>query len=118
MIAAESEIQEKRGSAVVECAEEGDGEGEDLVVNGKAEHDERGTDDDEDECEGEACGEEESVEEPAVGFVEATGAVGLGEEGVEAEENAGNTEGDGVVEDLAESGGGDGEGPGWPCVRP
>jgi hypothetical protein len=50
------------------------------------------------------------VEEPAVGLVEFACAVGLGEEGVEAEEDAGDAEGDGVVEDLAEGCGGDGEG--------
>ena len=48
------------------------------------------------------------MEEPAVGLVEAAGAVGLGEVGVEAEEDAGDAEGDGVVEDLAEGAGGDG----------
>ena len=42
------------------------------------------------------------MEEPAVGFVEAACAVGLGEVGVEAEEDAGDAEGEGVVEDLAE----------------
>ena len=50
------------------------------------------------------------MEEPAIGFVEAPGTVGLGEVGVEAEEYTGDAEGDGVVEDLAEGGGGDGEG--------
>ena len=50
------------------------------------------------------------MEEPTVSFVEATGSVGLGEVGVEAEEDAGDAEGDGVVEDLAEGSGGDGEG--------
>ena len=50
------------------------------------------------------------MEEPAVGFVETACAVGLGEVGVEAEEDAGDAEGDGVVEDLAEGGGGDGQG--------
>jgi hypothetical protein len=73
------------------------------------EHDDWGEDDDEDEGEGEPGGEEKAVEEPAVGLVEAACAVGLGEIGVEAEEDAGDAEGDGVVEDLAEGGGGDGE---------
>ena len=50
------------------------------------------------------------MKEPAVGLVESSGAVGLGEVSVEAEEDAGDAEGDGVVEDLAEGGGGDGEG--------
>ncbi len=80
------------------------------MVDGQAEHDGRSADDDEDEGEGEAGGEHEAVEEPAVGLVEAACAVGLGEVGVEAEEDAGDAEGDGVVEDLAEGGGGDGEG--------
>jgi len=50
------------------------------------------------------------VEEPAVGFVEAACPVGLGEVGIQAEENTCNAKGDGVVEDLTESRGGDGEG--------
>ena len=49
------------------------------------------------------------MEEPAIGLVETACAVGLGEIGVEAEEDAGDTKGDGAVEDLAESAGGDGE---------
>jgi len=49
------------------------------------------------------------VQEPAVGLVEVAGTVGLGEVGVQAEEDAGDAEGDGVIEDLAERGGGDGE---------
>lgn len=80
------------------------------MIDGEAEHDRGRQDDDEDEGKGETSGEDEAVEEPAVGFVEAACAVGLGEVGVEAEEDAGDTEGDGVVEDLAERGGGDREG--------
>ena len=49
------------------------------------------------------------MQEPAVGFVEAAGSVRLGEKGVEAEEDAGDAEGDGVIEYLAEGGGGDRE---------
>ena len=59
---------------------------------------------------GEDGGEDEAVVEPAVGFVVAAGAVGLGEEGVEREQDAGDAEGEGVVEDLTERGGGDVDG--------
>ena len=41
-VAAEGEVEEERGGALVEGAEEGDGAGEDLVVDGQAEHDHRG----------------------------------------------------------------------------
>jgi hypothetical protein len=109
-VAAEGEVEEECGGAVVERAEEGDGTGEDLVVNGQAQHEDGGAEDDEDEGEGKTGGEDEAVEKPAVGLVEAACTVGLGEEGVEAEEDAGDAEGDGVVEDLTEGGGGDGEG--------
>ena len=47
---------------------------------------------------------------PAVGFVETTGAVRLGEIGFESEEVAWVAVGVGVVEDLAVGGGGDGMG--------
>src|SRR3984893_2363519 len=109
-VAAEGEVEEERGGAVVERAEEGDGASEDFVVDGEAEHHGWGADDDEDQGDGEAGGEEEGVGGPAVGLVEAACAVGLGEVSIEAEEDAGDVEGDGVVEDLAEGGGGDGEG--------
>ena len=108
-IAPEGEIEEERGGAVVESAEEGDRAVENSGVDGKAEHEKRGAEDDENQGEGEARGKEEAVEEPSVGFVEATGPMRLGEVGVEAEEDTGDTEGDGVVEDLAEGCGGDGE---------
>ena len=65
---------------------------------------------DEDERKGETGGEEEAVKKPAVGFVEAACAVRLGEVGVETEQDAGDAESNSVVEDLAEGGGGDGEG--------
>ena len=48
--------------------------------------------------------------EPAVGLVVAACSVGLREIGVEREQDSGDTEGDGVVEDLSEGGGGDVEG--------
>jgi hypothetical protein len=108
-VAAEGEIEEERGCSVVECAEEGDRAVEDVVVDGQAQHHDRGEDDDEDESEGQTSGEDEAVQEPTVGLVEFACSVGLGEEGVEAEEDAAEAEGDGVVEDLAEGGGGDGE---------
>ena len=40
-IAAEGEVEEERRSAVVEGGEEGDGAGDDVVVDGEAEHEER-----------------------------------------------------------------------------
>src|SRR5258707_8354698 len=82
-VAAEGEVEEERGGAVVECTEERDGAGEDVVVDGEAEHDGWGADDDEDECEGEAGGEEEAVEKAAVGLVEGACHVRLGRGGGE-----------------------------------
>ena len=109
-VAAEGEVKEENGCSPVECAEEGDGSGDDLMVDGKAEH-EDGRDGDEahEDC-GEDGGEDEAVQEPAVGFVVAACSVGLGEVGVEREEDSGDAEAEGVVEDLSESRGGDGEG--------
>ena len=52
----------------------------------------------------------EAVLEGAVGVVDAFGAEGLGEDGVEAEEDSAEPEGEGVVEDLAERGGSEGDG--------
>lgn len=108
-VAAEGEVEKKCRGAVVECAKKGDCSGEDGGVDGEAQHQGRGEQDDDDEYHGEACGEDEAVEEPTIGFVEFTRTVGLGEIGVEAEEDAGDTEGHGVVENLAECGGGDSE---------
>ena len=101
-VAAEGEVEEERRSAVVEGAQESDRAEEDLTVDGQAQHDRRGEDDDEDQCKRQADGEDKAVEQPAVRFLKVSGAVGLGEVGVEAEEDAGDAEGDGVVEDLAE----------------
>ncbi len=72
------------------------------MVDGETEHDDGRADDDEDEGGCKAGGEDKSVEEPAVGLVEAACAVGLGKVGVEAEEDACDTEGDGVVENLTQ----------------
>ena len=109
-VAAEGEVEEEDGGSPVEGAEEGDGSGDDLVVDGEAEHEDgREGDEAHEDC-GEDGGEDEAVEEPAVGFVEAACSVGLGEVGVEAEEDAGDAEAEGVVEDLSEGRGGDGEG--------
>ncbi len=109
-VPAEGEVEEERGGAVVECAQEGDGAVEDCAVDGEAHHQDGSGDDDEDEDEGESSGKDEAVEEPAVGFVESACTVGLGEMSVEAEEDACDAEGDGVVEDLTEGSGGDGQG--------
>jgi hypothetical protein len=108
-VTAEGEVEEECRGAVVECAEEGDCAGEDGGVDGEAQHQRRSKQDDDDEYHSEACGEDEAMEKPAVGFVKFTCSMGLGEIGIEAEENTGYTEGHGVVEDLAECGGGDGE---------
>ena len=48
--------------------------------------------------------------EPAVSFVVAACSVGLGEVGIEGEQNSGDSEGKRVVEDLAEGSGGDVDG--------
>jgi len=49
------------------------------------------------------------VEEPAVGFLLFFGAEGLGDEGVEAEQDTADSEAEGVEEDLREGGGAHGE---------
>jgi hypothetical protein len=108
-VAAEGEVEEECRSAVVESAQERDRAGDDGVVDGQTHHEDGSTEDDEYEGESETCGEDEAVEEPAVGLVEAAGTVGLGEVGIEAEEDTGDAEGYRVVEDLAQGGGGDGE---------
>jgi hypothetical protein len=52
---------------------------------------------------------DEAVEEPAIGFGVLFGAEGLGYEGVEAEEDAADSEAEGVEDDLGEGGGAHGE---------
>ena len=109
-VAAEGEVEEEDGRSPVEGAEEGYGAEDDLMVDGQADHgDGREGDEAHEDC-GEDGGEDEAVEEPAVGFVVAACSVGLGEVGVEAEEDASDAEAEGVVEDLSEGSGGDGEG--------
>ena len=49
------------------------------------------------------------MEEPAIGFLLLFGAEGLGDEGVEAEEDAADAEAEGVEEDLREGSGAHGE---------
>ena len=51
-VAAEGEVEKESRGAVVESAEEGDRAGEDGVVDGEAQHEDRGAEDDEDEREG------------------------------------------------------------------
>ncbi len=96
-VAAKGEVEEECGGAVVQCAEETDRADENVAVDGKTQHDGRGADNDEDESERETGGEKQAVQKPAVGFVETAGAVRLGEECVEAEEDSGDAERDGVV---------------------
>ncbi len=109
-VAAQGEVEEEDRRSPVEGAEEGCGAEEDLMVDGQAHHREgREGDESHEDC-GEDGGEDEAVEEPAVGLVEFACAVGLGDVGVEAEKDAGDAEAEGVVEDLAESSGGDVEG--------
>ena len=50
------------------------------------------------------------MDEPAIGWLALVGAEGLGDEAVEAEEDAGDAEAEGVVEMLGESRGAHGEG--------
>ncbi len=117
-VAAKSEVEEERGSAVVERAEESDRQSEDFVVDWESHHEGRGADDDENENGGESGGEDETVKEPAVGLVEATGAVGLREVGVEAKKDASDTEGDSVVEDPDRVRRRIWPRQDWPCVQP
>ena len=70
----------------------------------------RGKGEDRDQERGESYGHDDAVEEPAIGFVLLFGAEGLGDEGVEAEEDAAYAEAEGVEEDLREGRGGHGEG--------
>jgi len=79
------------------------------VVDGEAEE-ERGRDgEDCDKEGGESEGHDEAVEEPAIRFGVFLGAEGLGDEGIEAEEDAADAEAEGVEEDLGEGGGAHGE---------
>ena len=109
-VAAEGEVEQQRKDAPVEAVERGDGLGEDGAVDGNAveDHGTEGEDCDQQGPEGE--GEDETVEKPAVGGMDFFGAEGLGDEGVEAEQDAANAEGEGVEDDLGERGGGHGHG--------
>ena len=109
-VTAEREVEQQRDDAPVETVERGDGLGEDGAVDGHAIEDGGAEGEDRDEQEAEREGEDESVEEPAVGGVDFFRAEGLRDEGVEAEEDAADAEGEGVEDDLGESGGGHGDG--------
>ncbi len=109
-VAAQGEVEHQRERAVVETLHGGDRGGEDGAVDGEVEEQRRGDGEDGDEQDGESDGHDEAVEEPAVGFALLLGAEGLGDEGVEAEEDAADTEAEGVEEDLSEGGGAHGEG--------
>ena len=109
-VAAEGEVEQQGEGAVVEALHGGDGLGEDGVVDGEVEEQGGRDGEDGDEQGGEGEGHDEAVEEPAVGFVLLFGAEGLGDEGVEAEEDASDAEAEGVEEDLGEGGGAHGEG--------
>ncbi len=109
-VAAEGEVEEEGWCSPVEGVEEADGAFHDLRVDGHAAHADRGELDEAEENRCEDGREDEAVVEPAVRFFEATGSVGLREVGIEREQDAGDAEGQGVVEDLAEGGGGDVDG--------
>jgi hypothetical protein len=70
----------------------------------------RGDGEDGDEERGKSYGHDDAVEEPAIGFVLLFGAEGLGDEGVETEEDAADAETEGIEEDLSECGGAHGDG--------
>ena len=109
-VAAEGEVEEERGCSIVERTKERYRTSEYVMIDRKADHHVRGTYDDEDEREREADGEKETMDEPTIGLVEATCAVGLGEKGIQAQEDAGDAEGDGVVENLSQGSRRDGQG--------
>ena len=84
-VAAEDEPQEQHGRSPVEGVEERDGAAEDLGVGVEMGEPERQQRDDGHEDDGEDGSEDEAVLEGTVGVVDAFGAEGLGEDGVEAE---------------------------------
>ena len=83
---------------------------EDVGVDGEAGEEQGCGQDEGAEERGEEDGHEEAVEEPVVGGGLVVFAEGLGDEGVEREEDAAYAEGEGVEEDLGEGAGGEGEG--------
>ncbi len=88
-VAAEGEVEQQGEGAVVEALHGGDGLGEDRAVDGQVEEERMGVtakQGDEQGREGE--GHDEAVEEPAVGFLLFFGAEGLGDQGIEAKEDA------------------------------
>ena len=90
--AAQGEVEEENGRSPVEGAEERCGSDEYLMIDGQAHHrDGREGDEAHEDC-GKDGGEDEAVEEPAVGFIEFACAVGLRDVGVEAEEDASDSE--------------------------
>ncbi len=109
-VAAQGEVEQERGGSGVERLEEADGLGEDRGLDGQVVQGEGAGGDDGHQERGEQGGEDEAVEQPAVGVVELARAVGLRDVGVEAEQDAADAEGEGVVDDLGECGGGDGDG--------
>ncbi len=109
-VAAEGEVEHQWERAVVEALHGGDGLGEDGVVDGEVQEEDRGEGKDGDEQSRESDGHDEAVEEPAIGLFVLFGAEGLGDEGVETEEDAADAEAEGVEEDLREGGGAHGEG--------
>ena len=92
-VAAQGEIEHEGRGSGVERLEEADRLVEDDGVYGHTQERVGDEGDDAHEDCGEDGGEQEAVEEPAVGVVDLAGAVGLGEVGVEAEEHAADAEG-------------------------
>jgi len=107
-IAAESAIDEQGEGAPVEQADVGAGEEGDGGVDAAAGEDPLGGEHEAHEQRGEGEGDVDGLGEGAVAVVEAAGAPGLRDEGVEAEEKADAEEGGRVVDGVAESDGADG----------
>src|SRR6185312_15973322 len=91
-VAAEGEVEQQRDDSPVETVERGDGLGEDGAVDGHAVEDRGAEGEDDDEKQAKRDGEDEAVEEPAVGCGDFFGAEGLGDECVETEEDAADAE--------------------------
>ena len=109
-VTAKGEIDEQRKHAEGEGAQHGEG----LRADGRRRmHVREAERDEQEETEKqptEKDGEDEAVDQPAMRFGEFAGAVGLGDDGIEAEQDAAEADGEGVKEDLREGGGGEGGG--------
>lgn len=109
-ITAEGEVGEQGQGSPIERGEEGAHGADEFDADAEANHQERPEGNDHHEQRGECGGEDESVDEGVAGVGGIAAAVGLGDEGVHAEEETAAEDGDHVIEALAESGGTDGDG--------